>query len=1734
MDAGHRAHRPNHFRSPMRAFARKARWMAPASLVAAAVIYFAVPDPAISQINGRITSTPFSAPPVVDTQTKTPAAPRQVAMPAPPPIKYVPGMMEALVATGPVSDAESKDLDAATAAFHDAPLKAEQGSDYDDYAKPLLAFIAAHPQSNWNAALYTNIGFGYYHAGYYSRAFTSFEKAWQLGRNAPSFQAHLMTDRAVAELARMHARVGHGSELDALFADIGKRPMGGPAVELIKGARHGQWTFKHNPGIGYLCGPKALRNVLITLKGSPKQIKIADDARSGPHGFSLTQLAALADKAKFKYTLIHREAGQPIPVPSIVNWNVHHYAAITASNGTTYEVFDPTLGDGGTSYLTAKAIDAEGSGYFLVPATVMKDNAKSGWRVVAAKSQEAKAIYGMGQVDMPSQNGTKVPDCSTCPNCCTESFSQPSGQAPSLRAGTKGMTTASANTMMVSLNLTDTPVGYRPQIGLPALTQLSYNQKDSEQVAAVPGYSNVSPLWTHTWLVYVVDDPTAAGSTVKRIASAGGGFDYVQHYDSTHGTWPVEPYDNSGLTRTPTSGVATSYERDLPSGGKEFYTLSNGATTYPRLMFLTSTVDPQGNTTTLNYDSQFRLTSVVDAMGRSTTFSYTLAGFPLLITKITDPFGRFTQLNYDGSQRLSSVTDPIGITSSYTYSTTELNFVTQLTTPYGNSTFSDAVPPGDPVEDETSALTLTDALGNPEFLYFYQNPALINPTDPPPGHPLDKAPNTVMDTSGNGLLQWRNTFYWDRHAFTTGVTVTGGNITAYDVSQARLSHWDHFWDIHQGMILSASRVPESTKEPLENRVWYNYLSQIHGYASGALDRPDGTGQTLDDGTPRVYGTNIGEPTPYNPFGLPNNFVDYMGRELHFAYDTTNNVDLLTVAQKTAASTYTTIATFASYVNHRPQTYTGADGQVWHYTYTAAGQIKTVTDPNSGLTTYNYDTSGRLSTIVNADNVTVLKLTYDSADRILTRTDYSAYPTGSGYVLTYAYDSLDRLTKITYPDATTDLYDYTFQSGPLVGTPSLELRKHTDRLSRVTTYGYDADRRLTSVTEPLTATTTRTTNYDYYENGTLKDIIDAGGNDTRWAIDIQSRPTSKTYQFGTASAQTETYAYEQTTSRLHSITDALGQVKTFAYAKDDRVTGITYTASVNATPNVTFVWDTFFPRLSSMTDGTGTTNYSYTAIGTNGALKLSSIAGPYTNDTVGLTYDALGRLSGRTVAGGNETFGYDAISRMNSHVTPLGTFTYGYQGESDLTASRSVTNGSITVSTSWVYDTDANDWRLININNSGVTRSFTLSYLISGTSQNPYDILKITDTAAAGHPWATRAHAYTYDKSDRLLTGTNGTSPYAYDAVDNATTFATTHPTYNGFNQIGTWGALSYVYDADGNLTSGDGVKTYKWDAENRLIEIDYVGTSNKSVFTYNGIGQRISDAETVSGTTTTTRYQWCGTLICQTRSGTDVVQRRDLDEGEFNVTTSQKLVYMPDQLGSVRDVLDATTGTRVQSYDFNPYGAQNRANGSTPTDYRFSRLFLHAVSGLNLSMTRAQDGVTGRWINRDPIREAGGINLYLYADASPIRGLDPWGLATIFGGFGVSIESAFGLEGSFGLLLNPGWDNDCFDIGFFGTGGGGAGVNLGGSLFVGSLRGSSDQMKGGALNVNGTVGPFNTTVILDPRTQQPIGATVGGGIGLPFGASVSGTETGTITLNGLLRKLGFKRCDCNAESPLNS
>jgi RHS repeat-associated protein len=58
-------------------------------------------------------------------------------------------------------------------------------------------------------------------------------------------------------------------------------------------------------------------------------------------------------------------------------------------------------------------------------------------------------------------------------------------------------------------------------------------------------------------------------------------------------------------------------------------------------------------------------------------------------------------------------------------------------------------------------------------------------------------------------------------------------------------------------------------------------------------------------------------------------------------------------------------------------------------------------------------------------------------------------------------------------------------------------------------------------------------------------------------------------------------------------------------------------------------------------------------------------------------------------------------------------------------------------------------------------------------------------------------------------------------------------------------------------------------------------------------------------------------------------------------------------------------------------------------------MFRHADSGLYLTHYRAYSPIHGRWLSRDPIHEAGGINLYAYVNGNPVSFIDPFGLFEI-------------------------------------------------------------------------------------------------------------------------------------------
>ena len=146
------------------------------------------------------------------------------------------------------------------------------------------------------------------------------------------------------------------------------------------------------------------------------------------------------------------------------------------------------------------------------------------------------------------------------------------------------------------------------------------------------------------------------------------------------------------------------------------------------------------------------------------------------------------------------------------------------------------------------------------------------------------------------------------------------------------------------------------------------------------------------------------------------------------------------------------------------------------------------------------------------------------------------------------------------------------------------------------------------------------------------------------------------------------------------TDAKGVVTTYGY---DVVNNLASIAAAGLT-TINFTYDSL-NRRTQMTDGVGTTTFGYDL-----ASQLTSIGGPLA--TIALSYDALGRATGRSINNaGTGTLVYDNYGRPQTVTNPLGTFTYNYPGAvSTLLASITATSGP---NVNFSYLDTAHDQRL---------------------------------------------------------------------------------------------------------------------------------------------------------------------------------------------------------------------------------------------------------------------------------------------------------------------------------------------------------------------------------------------------------------------------------------------------------
>jgi RHS repeat-associated protein len=253
-----------------------------------------------------------------------------------------------------------------------------------------------------------------------------------------------------------------------------------------------------------------------------------------------------------------------------------------------------------------------------------------------------------------------------------------------------------------------------------------------------------------------------------------------------------------------------------------------------------------------------------------------------------------------------------------------------------------------------------------------------------------------------------------------------------------------------------------------------------------------------------------------------------------------------------------------------------------------------------------------------------------------------------------------------------------------------------------------------------------------------------------------------------------------------------------------------------------------------------------------------------------------------------------------------------------------------------------------------------------------------------------------------------------------------------------------------------------------------------------------------------------------------------LDEIFGEITGGGTTSYFTDALGSTVALTDGS-GTVTAEFTYEPYG-KNTKTGSGDTPFRYTARDDDGT-GLYYYRARYYHPGLGRFVAEDPIGVAGGINLYAYVQGNPISYVDPLGLANVTIGPSGSFVPGIGFEIGFGVYINPGLGDDCFDFGVYGSGGVGGGWNIGGGITGGYVPGPSSNSSGTTVNYNVGEGPVLVTVYTDPKNPDPVAAPTGGSIsygfwGWPWAVSASLVRTGTFGVNDLLRWAGFDRCGC--------
>jgi len=367
-------------------------------------------------------------------------------------------------------------------------------------------------------------------------------------------------------------------------------------------------------------------------------------------------------------------------------------------------------------------------------------------------------------------------------------------------------------------------------------------------------------------------------------------------------------------------------------------------------------------------------------------------------------------------------------------------------------------------------------------------------------------------------------------------------------------------------------------------------------------------------------------------GLMRPVVDSLpdGSQVNYAFDLNGNLTQIADPSGTYTFNYDHMNRLTSTVVS--YSFLGARTFTTSYTYDAAGNRLTMTDPEGGITHYTYDTLNRLSNLEDFQSNNY-GFGYDVLSRRTSLTRPNSVNT------TYAYDDLSHLLSVLHKNGGTTLdgaaYTYDYAGNRVT---------KTEQPATVTSgYAYDGIYQLTGVTQG----TSTTESYSY-------DLV---GN-----------------RLGSLSVSPYTYnsSNQMATDPVGSYTyDANGNMLTkpdgtaYTWDVNNRLTQVTLPGTGGT---VTFKYDPFGRRVQkAFTQGsaTTTTNYVYDGarlleeVDSSGSVLARYTQGPIVDEPLSMV------RSGVTSSYENDAAG--SITSLSSSPGTLSA-TYSYDSYGDLTAS----------------------------------------------------------------------------------------------------------------------------------------------------------------------------------------------------------------------------------------------------------------------------------------------------------------------------------------------------------------------------------------------------------------------------------------------------------------------------------